>query len=1492
VIPAVHKDLIGMLSQKLDTDLTRGVDVSYVARRALDAGCISLFGPWTVSRTKQGRPGVVVNWITSVRGRLNRLSALIVLGMLMTGSALGATLLSSNGSASGALAGGSPNVSLPASISVSVGYADNLRSPATFPSPWQGDSGVKFVGDAAGSTFDSGAVMVSNSSSSPVTLGSVTVQLEGQTWNLWGSNLTVPANGELILAQVGGINAFDTSDANDESCVPSTARGFVHLTYSGQDFDFEDPGQVLNTNGIDGATCNPDDEGHAWVTAEQRFGLTPSELNGTSNPITPDVPNVDAGEPINVATGNFTINKTDLSLPGLGRSLTATRSYNSIESAVNGPLGYGWSAGYQDSLTIDSAQGYVTLTEGNGATGIWDQTSSGLTPAQPGITATLVQNPDSTYTLTLPSQTVETFSATGVLQSETDPHGYTTSLTHNTAGQLTGVTDPEGRTFTYSWSGSHITGISDGQGRSIAYGYDSNGNLASFTDVDGNQTTYGYDSSHHLTSITDPDANTLTNTYNAAGQAIQQTDADGNVTQFAYGSGESTVTLPDGSQTQYQFSSDLVPTSITRGYGSPYAATTTYGYDAQDAITSITQPDGETQQLTYDSNGNLLTSTNAAGNMTTFTYNNDNEPTSVTDAAGIKTTYSYNATADLTGSSTPIGDSRNRVESISYVSGMPGVISTFTDPDGHVTTFGHNKYGEITSTTDPEGNQSTSAYNSIGQVIASVEPRGYLSGANPATYTTTYKYTPAGLLTQTTDPDGHVTSYAYNGDGQPVSETDPKNQKTSFAYDPAGLLTKTTLPGGITHSSSYTPMGLVSSQTDGANDTTRYTYNALELLATKTTPGGEQTSFTYNGDGQLTSKLDPESQTTTYSYDTTGDLIAEKFSNSTTTPNESFGYDADGRMTSMTDGTGTSTFGYDNLGDLLSQSTPQTSGSAASVNYSYDPAGNLTDITYPTGLLNLTNTAGAPVLGNGTVQRTYNADNQLASVTDWLGNKTSFSYDPDGNLASTAYPSGVTDSRAYDPAGLLTQITDTDSNGNALLSLPYQYDADGNVTQTGLDTGTVPSTSQGYGHDSLGQVTSSTATAIGQPVQTSTYSYDNAQRLITGTLGLINAGLSYNADGELQKLTNTTLGQTVDTYSHDPDGDRTSATNPLTNTTSTYQWNQLGELTGYRGPGVNLVNGQTGQNIRTATYSYDALGLRSDLTWDLAEGTAQTIGTSTAAYIDGPDGLPIEQISPANTVLYYLHDELGSTRLLTNQSGKIVAHYAYDAYGNQITSKATGAVALLNPFMYAGQYSDPTNGLIYMRARYYDPASGQFISQDPEAPVTHTPYTYASNDPIDLKDPTGLDDAPLGLEGAKLFSTYCDANPDNCPNAPGLSSLVNGVLNGIHDAGPFGEIAAIAGCLSEVVGPGLCLAATGIAFGANAGSAAVTGHFNLAATLLDALAAVPGVQVAGLEYLAADAVAEEAGGEIDAKFLANVVSSYLGVLGGVGADALDHACGG
>jgi hypothetical protein len=61
---------------------------------------------------------------------------------------------------------------------------------------------------------------------------------------------------------------------------------------------------------------------------------------------------------------------------------------------------------------------------------------------------------------------------------------------------------------------------------------------------------------------------------------------------------------------------------------------------------------------------------------------------------------------------------------------------------------------------------------------------------------------------------------------------------------------------------------------------------------------------------------------------------------------------------------------------------------------------------------------------------------------------------------------------------------------------------------------------------------------------------------------------------------------------------------------------------------------------------------------------------------------------------------------------------------------------------------------------------------------------------------------------------------------------------------------------------------------------------------LDALAAVPGVQVAGLEYLAADAVAEEAGGEIDAKFLANVVSSYLGVLGGVGADALDHACGG
>jgi RHS repeat-associated protein len=163
-----------------------------------------------------------------------------------------------------------------------------------------------------------------------------------------------------------------------------------------------------------------------------------------------------------------------------------------------------------------------------------------------------------------------------------------------------------------------------------------------------------------------------------------------------------------------------------------------------------------------------------------------------------------------------------------------------------------------------------------------------------------------------------------------------------------------------------------------------------------------------------------------------------------------------------------------------------------------------------------------------------------------------------------------------------------------------------------------------------------------------------------------------------------------------------------------------------------------------ATYAYNGDGQRTakqvgstttKFATDLAEGLPLTVQAGTTSYVTGPGGLPLEQIT-GTTVLYYAHDQLGSTRLLTNATGAAVAHYTFTPYGTLSAYSGTATT----PFGFAGQYADAESGLIYMRARYYDPSTAQFISVDPALGMTGQPYAYADDSPVDSYDPSGLID--------------------------------------------------------------------------------------------------------------------------------------------------------
>jgi RHS repeat-associated protein len=180
-------------------------------------------------------------------------------------------------------------------------------------------------------------------------------------------------------------------------------------------------------------------------------------------------------------------------------------------------------------------------------------------------------------------------------------------------------------------------------------------------------------------------------------------------------------------------------------------------------------------------------------------------------------------------------------------------------------------------------------------------------------------------------------------------------------------------------------------------------------------------------------------------------------------------------------------------------------------------------------------------------------------------------------------------------------------------------------------------------------------------------------------------------------------------------------------------------------------------------------GSSSAAVWDVSRSLPLQIMDGSVAYVYGPGGLPLEQVD-GSTVLWYHHDQLGSTRVITDAGGNVRASYRYDPYGDLIASPTS----VSNPFLYAGGYRDSESGLYYLRARYYEPGTGQFLTLDPLQAETRAPYRYAADTPVNATDPTGMWCFPP-------WSSSCEVDlpGGNClaNGAPGCSNGDTGIDN-------------------------------------------------------------------------------------------------------------------
>jgi RHS repeat-associated protein/CSLREA domain-containing protein len=417
-------------------------------------------------------------------------------------------------------------------------------------------------------------------------------------------------------------------------------------------------------------------------------------------------------------------------------------------------------------------------------------------------------------------------------------------------------------------------------------------------------------------------------------------------------------------------------------------------------------------------------------------------------------------------------------------------------------------------------------------------------------------------------------------------------------------------------------------------------------------------------------------------------------------------------------------------------------------------------------LLTSVNSEGVSTTVEGSLNSTPNTSFRLeffANIAcDPSGNGEGESYlgsqdvvtDASGNAGfSATLPAGVSggasvSATATDPGGNTSEFSacrESTSGGPTSVSYNwhYQYDALSRLTSACSNWEAATSTCLGdgfdYAYDGAGNLLSFSRW-LGTAVETVNFVYNSANQIIcldaNANSGCGDAGdvpYSYDAYGNL-----TSDG--MKTYAYDAENHLVSVTEGAS--TTTYAYNGDGDRVSQTVDGV------------TTTYVND---IATPLTMLLAE----TTGTDTIYYLHGLD---LVAQNDGVSSEYFAYDGLGSVRQMLDGAGNVLLAQAFDPYGNPYAGLGTDSTS----FGFTGEQVD-YNGLIFLRARYYQPKQGAFLQHDPwsgdeNKPMSVNPWLYVSGNPVNLIDPSG-------------FSPNCTKSDDECAKDR-VNEIINAVNNG------------------------------------------------------------------------------------------------------------------
>jgi RHS repeat-associated protein len=561
-------------------------------------------------------------------------------------------------------------------------------------------------------------------------------------------------------------------------------------------------------------------------------------------------------------------------------------------------------------------------------------------------------------------------------------------------------------------------------------------------------------------------------------------------------------------------------TDTTGNASNGQTRSTSYTYNAASQLLSMQDARGQVWTYTYDAQGNRATSTNPAGHASSYTYDGAGRVLTETAPNGLQTSYQYDPRGRLTQITRGSNLAAALRQTTSYTYRPSGQIASATLPNGHQLNYTYDAAQRLIAASDNRGNQITYTLDAMGNRVAE-----QIKDANNQIALTSSRVINSLNRVQAiqggTNPSQQTTALQYDANGNPVRTTDPLGNATQTTLDALRRPIATVLPDGNQADSYYNQLNQLTAAIDPKGIQTSYTRNAWGEVLAETSPDIGQTSYTRDAAGNALTMLDAKNQQTTYQYDNLSRVTQITFADG---KQQSFLYDgtAQGNQTGylreMIDASGNTKYERDPFGRITKKSQTVNDNPAnptiLTTSYAYTAAGELAQVTYPSGL---------------NVFYRRSASGQIASI-DTQRPRTSVLRAP----ATTPLVSNIQYTALNQPknwswncitGNLYTPSIQTDCD-----AATRSFDADGRITATEFST---------LGYDAASRITQIQQNLWASRTVTQTVTAPDGSTTATVVTELYQAPFSWQAGYDNRnRLTSFNRAGSEQSYSYDANSNR------------------------------------------------------------------------------------------------------------------------------------------------------------------------------------------------------------------------------------------------------------------------------------------------------------------------------------------------------------------